>query len=249
MKGLFSVALGLATVATTFGGLININTGVANWQYYSTATSSFVNAVVVVPTNGTWAPAPTSSSWVSFGAIEGTSCAVGQTPGNGCAHTLVNPLGDVLTYQLVISAASLGATSGTVNFVFGSDNRVTMFVGTGPPSYIWNGGSSSNGTGFNPLGCSANPPTSAGSSQATYNNCTTTVSFNASTLNADGSLTLTAYNYNDPIPGCPACGDPTGWILAGTVSTGAAATPEPATFGLVALAGLAGLALRRKRSN
>jgi len=252
MKGLLTFTLGMAAVATSFGATIDISTGSAAWQVYLPSAGSVV-AVTSVSPNGTWAPAPSGSSWVSYGANESISCGVGQTPGNGCAHTLINPSGDTWAYQLTISAATLGDVAGTLNFIFGSDNRVNLFIGNTPSALVWNGGSNTNGTGFNPLGCSGTPPTSAGNTQAEYNNCTGTVSFGAGQLNGDGSLTLIAYNYNDPIVGvggvpCPACGDPTGFVLEGTALTGAAATPEPATFGLVALAGLAGLALRRKRS-
>jgi len=247
MKGLLTFTLGMAAVATSFGATIDISTGSAAWGVFVPG-GSLISATSVAG-NGAWAPAPAGSSWVSFGADQSTSCVIGQTPGTGCASTLINPAGDIWTYQLIISAASLGATSGTLNFIFGSDNRVNLFVGSAAGALVWDGGNSSNGTGFNPLGCSANPPTSAGNTQATYNLCTSTVAFGAGQLNGDGSLTLTAYNFNDPsIPACPACGNPTGFVLEGDILTGAAATPEPATFGLVALAGLAGLALRRKRS-
>jgi len=258
MKGFLTFTLGVAAVATTFGATINISTGTNNaaWQVFVPG-SGFVAAtsLTVAQQNGTWAPAPISispisgSNWVSYGAVQGTSCVVGQTPGNGCANALINPNGDIWTYTLTISAASLGATSGNLNFIFGSDNRVSVFVGNNSVSQVW-GGNGPNGNGFNPLGCSGTPnPTSAGNTQAQYNNCTGTVAFGAGNLNGDGSLTITAYNYNDPIVGCPGCGNPTGFVLEGTLSTGAAATPEPATISMVVLAGLAGLALRRKRTS
>ena len=254
MKALLTFALGVATVATSFGATINISTGTGNaaWQVFIPGSGNVaaVSLTAAQSNPASWAPAPAGSSWVSYGATQGTSCPTAATgPANGCASPLTNPNGDTWTYTLTISAANLGATTGSLNFIFGSDNRVNLFVGNNATAQIWNGGSNTNGTGYNPLGCSGTPsPTSAGNTQATYNNCVGTVSFGAANLNGDGSLTLTAYNFNDPIPGCPACGDPTGFVLEGTALTGAAATPEPATFGLVALAGLAGLALRRKRS-
>jgi hypothetical protein len=251
----FAIGVGLATSA--FGAVINISTGTnnANWQVSGPGIAVPITAtsLTVAQQNGTWAPAPISISpisganWVSFGSAQGTSCVVGQAPGNGCANALNNPSGDLWVYTLTISSGALGgATSGTLNFIFGADNRVNLFVGN-EPGENWNGGSNTNGTGYNPLGCSGNPPTSAGNTQANYNNCVGTVSFNASDLIA-GALTLTANVNNDPIPGCPTCGDPTGFVLEGTLAPNAAsAVPEPATFGLMALAGLAGLALRRRR--
>ena len=254
MKVFFSVALGVAVAATTFGATIDVSTGVAGWQVFDPNVGSNVAATTLTLSqqNPSWAPAPSGSAWVSYGSNEGTGCTVQQTPGIGCAHPTGNPNGsDTWVYTLTITAAQLGATDGTLNFVFGSDNRVNLFVGNNnPPSQLWTGQppNNSNGSGFSPLGCSGLPgPTSAGSTQLTYDNCLSTVSFNAASLNGDLSLTLFAYNFNDPIPGCPACGNPTGFVLEGTLLSGVTATPEPATFGLVALAGLAGLALRRKR--
>ena len=255
MKGLFTVALGLASVATTFGAVINLSTGTNNaaWQVFVPGTG-FVTAtsLTVAQQNGSWAPAPISispisgSNWVSYGSNQGTSCAVGQTPGNGCANAVINPNGDVWAYQLTISAATLGATSGNLNFIFGADNRVNLFVGNNSLAQVW-GGSAPTGTGFNPLGCSGTPVTSAGNTQAQYNTCTGVVTFSAGNLNGDGSLTLTAYAFNDP--STPGAGNPTGFVLEGTALTGAALTPEPATFGMVAIAGLAVVALRRKQSS
>jgi hypothetical protein len=146
---------------------------------------------------------------------------------------------------LNISAASLGAVSGNLNFIFGADSRVVLSVGNGGPSEAWNTGTANNGNAYNPLGCSGTPPTSAGNTQAQYNNCVGTVAFGAANLNGDGSLTLTALVANDPIIGCPVCGDPTGFVLEGVLSTAPVVTPEPATLSMVGLA-LAGLVLRRK---
>jgi hypothetical protein len=257
MKVLLHVVVCAALAGATFGGVINISTGTNNaiWQVSGPGIAVPVTAtsLTVAQQNGTWAPAPISISpisganWVSYSSVQGTSCVVGQTPGNGCANTLANPNGDTWTYSLTISAASLGATSGTLNFIFGADNRVVLGVGNGGPSEAWNTGAPTNGNAFNPLGCSGTPPTSAGNTQAQYNNCVGTVSFSAGNLNGDGSVTLTALVANDPIVGCPTCGDPTGFVLEGTLSTTPVTTPEPATFALVGLAGLAGIVLRRRR--
>jgi hypothetical protein len=166
---------------------------------------------------------------------------------------------------LTISAAELGATSGTINFVFGSDDYLTLFVGNGPPTgtspsslgNYWNQTSAVPAGGFGQLGCSnaSGAASNAGSSQTTYNTCLTptasnTIAFNAGNfLNADGSLTLNAYVTNAAISGCPACGNPTGFVVDGFITTGAVTptVPEPATFSMLAIAGLAGLAYRRKR--
>ena len=245
IKRLLSCALAMAAGVTAFGASINIDTGVADWEVFVPGTGDI--AAVSVSPNGAWAPAPTGSSWVSFSSVASTSCVVGQTPGNGCANTLTNPSGDIWAYTLTVSAATLGATSGQLSFVFGADNRVSLFAGN-EPAQIWNGGSTTNGTGFNPLGCSGTPnPSSAGGTNP-YT-CNTSITFNASDLNGDGSLTLTAYVYNDPIPDCPACGDPTGFVLDGTLTSGAVGSPvpEPLTFGLVGFAGVAGWAIRRRR--
>ncbi len=253
MREMLKISLGLAVAASTFAATIDISTGAghANWQVFIQGTGTVAaSSLSGGQVNSSWATAPVGSNWVSWGPNEGTSCVVGQTPGNGCAHTLLNGAGDVWAFSLTISAATLAASSGTLNFIFGSDNRVSMFVGLNSTTQIWDGGSQTNGQGYNPLGCSGQSgPTSAGGSQATYNNCNGTVSFNSSNLNANGSLTLSAFSFNDPIPGCPACGDPTAFILEGTLVTSptSSATPEPATFGLVALAGIAGWALRRKQ--
>lgn len=248
MNRIFPIALAMVSVGTTFGATINLDTGVAAWQVYAQSNGGLISAIVVAP-NGAWAPAPTGSSWVSYGSVQSTSCTVGQTPGNGCASTNTNPSGDILSYTLTISAVSLGATSGNLNFVFGSKNRVNLFVGNNSNYQNW-GGLAPTGAGFNSLGCSGIPVTNAGNTQGTYNNCLGTVTFSAANLNGDGSLTLTAYSYNDPIAGCAgaACGNPTGFILEGTALTGVAATPEPATFGLVGVAGLIGLAVRRMKN-
>lgn len=259
MQSLFKAALGLAAAATTFGATINLSTGTnnANWQVYSAGAGVFVTAtsLTVAQQNGSWAPAPISisplsgSNWISYGSIQGTACSAGQTPGNGCANANINVAGDVWTYTLNISAASLGATSGSLNYLFGADSRVNLFVGNNSFSQVW-GGSAPTGAGFNTLGCSGTPVTNGGNTQAQYNNCVNTVNFGAGNLNGDGSLTLTAYVFNDPIVGSTfSVGNPTGFVLEGTVLTGAALTPEPATFGMVALVGLAGLVLRRKTSS
>ena len=236
MKHFLRFAAVVATCACVSGGMIDVSTGTAPWQVFVPGSGSI--SVVPVSPNGTWAPAPAGSSWVSFDLFQSTSCVVGQTPGNGCANTIINPDGDLWSYFLTISAADLAATSGSLNFVFGSDNRVNLFVGDTSSAQVWNGGNPTNGAGFNPLGCSALPaPTDAGSTQASYSNCTTTVSFGATNLNPDGSLTLIAYNFNDPIPGCPDCGDPTGFILQGDLLTSTALAPEPSTFSLIGLVG------------
>lgn len=149
-------------------------------------------------------------------------------------------------FELSISAADLGATSGSLSFVFGADDRVQLFVGNGGTEQDW-GSLSPLQEGSNPLGCSANGgPTSAGSSNP-YS-CLTSVTFDAANLNGDGSLTLFAYDDNDPIGGCPACGDPSGFVLAGTLSPGGSLTsvPEPLTLSLFG-AGLAGAVAMRRR--
>jgi hypothetical protein len=166
---------------------------------------------------------------------------VDQTPGDGCASTSFNSsTGDIWLYTLTISAASLGATSGTANFVFGGDNSVELFLGS-EPGQSW--------SGYSPLGCSkAGGATSAGSTQGSYSGCVTTLSFDAADLNGDGSLTIDAYVTNAPFSGCPACGNPTGFVLDGDIFTGASPTvPEPGTFGLIGAAGLALLGIRRRR--
>lgn len=248
MKRIFPIALAMVSVGTIFGATINLNTGVASWQVFAQGNGGIISAIVVSP-NGAWAPAPLGSSWVSYGAQQSTSCTGNQVPGSGCASANFNSGGDILTYTLTISAAALGATSGSLNYVFGSDSRVNLFVGNNSSNQNW-GGTAPTGNGFNPLGCSGTPVTSAGNTQTTYNNCLGIVTFSAANLNQDGSLTLTAYSFNDPIVGCAAaaCGNPTGFILEGTVVTGAAPTPEPATFGLVGMASLVGLAVRRMKN-
>jgi hypothetical protein len=254
MNKFVCLAMGGALAVTAFGATINISTGTnnASWQVFNGAFVA-ATSLTVAQQNGTWAPAPISISpisganWISYGSVEGTSCVVGQTPGNGCAHALINPSGDLWTYQLNISASALGATSGTANFIFGADNRVNVFLGNNSTAQAWNTGTPTNGNAFNPLGCSGTPnPTSAGSTQASYNNCVGTVAFGPANLNGDGSLSIVAFVTNDPIVGCPACGDPTGFVLEGTLSTIPAVVPEPATIGLIGLAGLAGFAFRRK---
>ena len=246
MNRIFPIALAMVSVGTTFGATINLSTGVASWQVFAQGNGGFISAIAVGP-NGAWAPAPTGSSWVSYGALQSTSCTGVQVPGNGCANANINPAGDTLTYTLTVSAASLGATSGILNYIFGSDSRVNLFVGNNTPYQNW-GGTAPTGNGFNPLGCSGTPVTNAGNTQATYNNCLGTVTFNAANLNGDGSLTLTAYSYNDPIAcAAAACGNPTGFILEGFAVTGSV-TPEPATFGLVGMASLVGLAVRRMKN-
>jgi len=241
MKGIFTFALGIAVSTATFGAVIDISTGTgnANWQVFNPGAATSLS---VAQQNGTWAPAPTGTSWVSWGSVQGTSCTVGQTPGNGCANTLFNPAGDTWVYTLNVSAAALGATSGTLNILFGGDDSVTLQIGTGANQL-------SEQWAFSHLGCvTPTGPTDAGNTQVSYATCTSTVSFDATMLNGDGSLTLKGIDFNAPITGCPGCGDPTGFILDGDIVTGGvSSTPEPATFGLVALAGLAGFAIRRKR--
>jgi hypothetical protein len=90
------------------------------------------------------------------------------------------------------------------------------------------------------------PPPGAGSSQGTYNNCVSTVNFNASDLTGAGALTLTGYVTNAAINGCPACGDPTGFVLEGDITTTSSAVPEPAALPLIGVAGVALLWIRRK---
>ncbi|MGD0298217.1 MAG: PEP-CTERM sorting domain-containing protein [Bryobacteraceae bacterium] len=236
------LAIGLATATISFANVVDISTGVASWQVFGPGVSGSVAATMLSTpqTNASWAPAPTGSSWISWGSVQGTSCVVGQTPGNGCANTLFNPAGDTWDYSLTISSADLGGkTSGSLNFIFGADNAVNLFVGN-EPNETW--------SSFNPLGCSGNPPTSAGGSQATYNNCVGTVNFNASDLTGSGSLVLEALVTNAAINGCPACGDPTGFVLEGDITTAgsSSAVPEPAALPLIGLAGVALLWIRRR---
>jgi hypothetical protein len=226
------------TGALSFGTAIFIGTGTANWQVSGPGVTGTVAATTLTSgeSNPGWAPAPTGSSWISWGAIQGTSCTVGQTPGDGCANADFNSAGDTWAYTLTVSAAALGATSGTANFVFGADNSVNLFLGN-EPGQAW-------GT-FSTLGCSnAGGPTSAGNTQGSYSGCTTTVSFNAADLNGDGSLTIEAFVTNAAFTG----GNPTGFVLDGDILTGATTlTPEPGTFGLIGVASLALLGIRRRR--
>jgi hypothetical protein len=235
------LATGLATAAISFANVVDISTGVASWQVSGPGVSGIVAATTLstAQTNGSWAPAPAGSSWISWSPVQGTSCVVGQTPGNGCADTLFNPGGDIWTYSLAISSAELaGATAGSLNFIFGADDAVSLFVGN-EAAEVW--GSS------NPLGCSGTPPSSAGGSQATYNNCVGTVHFNASDLSAAGALILTGYVNNAAINGCSQCGDPTGFVLEGDVITTSSAVPEPGMLGLLCVVGVAFLGIRRRR--
>jgi hypothetical protein len=237
------LAIGLATAAISFANVVDISTGTASWQVFGPGVSGSVAATTLSSgeTNASWAPAPTGSSWISWGSVQGTSCVVGQTPGNGCANTVFNTIsGDIWTYSLTISSADLGGvTSGSLNFIFGADDSVNLFVGN-EPGESW--------SSPDPLGCSGNPPTSAGSSQATYN-CAGTVNFNASDLTGAGALTLQAYVTNAPINGCPQCGDPTAFVLEGDITTAgsSSAVPEPAALPLIGVAGFALLWIRRRR--
>jgi hypothetical protein len=235
MKGIFTCALGLAVAASTFAATIDISTGAGNaaWQVNGVGTGGSTIAAVDVTghisVSNNWVAAPAGTSWVSFGLYEATACTSSATgPANMCASANTTP-SDVYTYTLTISAAALGATSGQADFSFASDNRVNLFVGnTG--SLQNNGGFGPNGTGYTSL-------------------ANAVVNFSAADLNEDGSLTITAYDYNDAIPACPTCGNQSGFILDGTIATGASITPEPATFGLVGLAGLiGGMVLRRKQA-
>lgn len=266
MKGLISLALGVAVAATTFGATIDISTGTGNaaWQVTGPGYTGAAISLTTAQQQTSWAPAPTGTNWVSWGSTQGTSCAPGPTgPGAGCASTNFNTtVGDTWIYSLTISAAQLGTTSGTINFVFGSDDYVNLFVGNGPPTgtsatslgNYWNQTSATPPGGFGNLGCSSNSgsATSAGNTQTTYNTCLTpnannTISFSAANyLNADGSLTLTAYVTNAAIAGCAACGNPTGFVLDGDINT-TPGVPEPTTLSMFAIAGLSGLAYRRKR--
>jgi hypothetical protein len=102
------LALALVTGALSFGAAITISTGTASWDVSGPGVSGLVAATTLTTgeNNGTWAPAPTGSSWLSWGAVEGTSCVVGQTPGNGCADTNFNATsGDTWAYILTVSAA------------------------------------------------------------------------------------------------------------------------------------------------
>jgi hypothetical protein len=240
-------ALALTTGVLSFGGTISIGTGTADWQVEGPGVPGTIKATALTTgeTNGAWAPAPTGSSWLSWRAVEGTSCVVGQTPGNGCADTNFNPTsGDLWLYTLTVSAATLGVTSGTANFVFGADSSLKLFIGN-ELAELWG----QSGGGFATLGCSnESGVTSAGNTQGSYSGCTTTASFNAADLNGDGSLTISAFVTNAPIGGCPACGNPTGFVLGGEILTGASTVaPEPGTFGLMGVAGLALLGIRRRR--
>jgi hypothetical protein len=101
--------------------------------------------------------------------------------------------------------------------------------------------------GFNPLGCSnSSGPTSAGNTQTSYALCDTSVTFGPANLNADGSLTLMAQSFNNPILGCPGCGDPTGFVLEGDIVTSTVATPEPSSVALMLL-GVGLVFVMRKR--
>lgn len=243
----YTLALSLAAMSASFGATISLNTGVAAWQVFVPGTG-LTSAVVVTP-NGAWAQAPTGSSWVSYGAIQSTICSGALVAGVNCASVLTNPAGDLWTYQLTISAASLGATSGNFSFVFGADNAVKVYVGSSNLGQFW-GNLATPGNGATNLGCvsaaGGNTTTNVGNTNP-YT-CNNTVAFNASTLNKDGSLTLYAYVSNDPALTGGNAGNPSGLVLSGTLNTGTQATPEPATFGLVGMAGLVGLIARRFRS-
>jgi PEP-CTERM motif len=246
MRGFLPLALGLAVAASTFGANINITSGAPGVTWTVTGPNGSgvngANAVVVSATNSTWAAAPTGSNWISWGAVQGTSCVVGQTPGTGCANTLFNAAGDTWIYTLTISAATLGSTFGTANIVFGGDDKVNLFVGVNQQIQA------TSTPGYNPIYCAApGGATSAGNTNP-YS-CGASIAFTAANLNGDGSLTISLFDTNIPISGCPGCGDPTGVVISGVVNSGVALTPEPATLGLVTLAGIAGLALRRRKRN
>lgn len=237
-------AVGFIAGSFCFGNGYDISTYNGFWQVSGPGVTGSVasTSLDLAGTNGAWAPTG-PSLWRSWGAQQGTSCVIGQTPGDGCANPLFNPSGDIWTYTLTLSASDLeGATSGTLNFVFGGDTFVTLAIGNEPVE-TWNQGGTLGG--FGDLGCSGNPPASAGNSPASYQSCVNTVSFASDDL-IGGALTLTATVTNSPIPGCPACGDPTGFVLQGELIT---QSPEPGTFVLVCAAGFALLSIRRCRND
>src|SRR5579863_5166886 len=110
MKGLLTLALGVAVAASTFVAAIDLDTGFANWQYYSSAAGGFVPVVSVSPTVDSsggnspapvapgWAPAPSGSSLVSFSSLEATGCGGASTPGASCAAPTVSQTGSDMWY-------------------------------------------------------------------------------------------------------------------------------------------------------
>jgi hypothetical protein len=245
-----SFVVSLLAASAVFGVTIDISTGIgnANWQVSGPGVAGTVAATSLSTIDSLWALAPIGTSWVSWGAVQGTPCSPATNLGSSCASALFNSAGDVWTYSLNVSAAQLGATSGELHFVFGADDFLTLTVGNETPE-TW--GSSST-AGDNPLGCVGTPPASAGNTQASYAGCTNVIFFSAANLNIDGSLTLIAAVTNAPVPGCSGCSDPTGFVLDGDIVTGPGvipSVPEPGTFGLIGAVGAVLLFQCRRRAN
>ena len=227
---LFAVAA-LATSAISFGALI-LDTGLASpgWQVATTGVG-LGTATILTPAqsvgNPAWIAAPNSSKWItgtylavnpgSNAALQGTPCsAVGGNPGVNCAYGTFTA-NDSYNYVLQISAASLAAQSASA----GGTVSVQFTGDDRATLYVGNRLGVMNAAGPGTL------------------SAVTNITFTAADLNA-GALTIYAIvnnnsaNFNG--------GNTTGFVLTGNL-TGA---PEPATFGLLAVAGLAGIAARRK---
>ena len=229
MKKLISLALGVAVAAISFGAPITLNTGSAAWQVATTGVGlgpvTPLNAAQANP--GNWVAAPGGASWISAtylavnpssnALLQGTPCGVAGTAGTNCAYNLFTAGGDTYHYNLVIPNSVLLA-----NTASGGGAATFQFTGDDYASVFVG----------NQLGVTYAGGPGALSSVKTIN-------YTVADLNVNGDLVIDAYAYNNPAAGN---GNPTGFLLAGNIS----GVPEPATFGLIALAGLAGIAARRK---
>lgn len=250
--------LGLIGALSAFCASITLNTGQALWMVTPPSGGSTMQALAVSP-NAAWVTPPAGASWVSWSSVQSLSCTAsgaGSTIGTDCANGLYTPAGpDVAVYSLTFTSAQLGgATSGALTLSFAADNRLALNVGQNSATYSWSGSpaNNTNGQGYTALGCA----TGAGATgPASGGNCQS-ILFNASNLSANGSLTLTVYDFNDPLPafGAPGTapqgfGNPSGLLMVGSLTTNTndiQSIPEPATLGLTT-AGLAALAFFKKR--
>jgi PEP-CTERM motif len=247
MRGLLKFAA-VSMLAAVPSFAVSIGTGVTgvNWQLSqqsgpqnvaSLSLGTISSAVVltgglplltVFPSGGWFVPTG-GASWVGQAVTDGN---YETTPGNcnSAAATTTCGAAAGATFAQYVYAYSLnsGATGGALNFYFTADNTVTTAQ-----------------SGFNALEVRVNGSVVYSGSALNQSSVTTVSNL---VVAANSVIQISAVVRNNTLSATATDRNPSGFLLSGSFDPGAVTgTPEPSTYAMLGLGGLAMIAARLRR--